>query len=48
MTPHDDVLDCVANFLDPDFMIYPTGNTGSEIADIEYFDEEEPNAYDYY
>ena len=47
-TPHDDVLDCIANFLDPEFMVAPTSDQGSEVGDGLYddpFDKEELNPY---
>ena len=39
-TPHDDVLDCLANFLDPDFIVYPSESRGTEI-------QGEGDEYDY-
>ena len=30
-TAHDDAVDCLANFLDPDFIIKPMGKSGTEI-----------------
>lgn len=48
VTPHDDVLDCLANFLDPEFVVAPSTSTGSEVSgeDIEsVLYEEEKNSY---
>ncbi|NOQ31122.1 MAG: hypothetical protein GQ570_08380 [Helicobacteraceae bacterium] len=52
-TEHDDVLDCLANFLDPDFIVYPSSaKQGTEIKgdffdEFDDLDEEEVDIYDY-
>lgn len=48
VTAHDDVLDCIANFLDPEFIVAPSGTNGSEVAGDEaesLLDREEKNSY---
>ncbi|MCH9712819.1 MAG: hypothetical protein K0U20_09370 [Proteobacteria bacterium] len=45
-TPHDDALDCLANFLDPDFIVYPTDDRGTEVGGDEFeFGEEDDYTY---
>ena len=48
-TKHDDGSDCLANFLDPDFVIIPTGQGASEYSRDEYddyTDYDEADKYD--
>jgi predicted phage terminase large subunit-like protein len=33
-TAHDDAVDCLANFLDPDFVTAPSGDVGTEIEGV--------------
>ncbi len=39
-TPHDDAVDCLANFLDPEFIVTPSLKSGTEVDSGQY-------AYDY-
>ena len=49
-TEHDDALDCLANFLDPDFIIYPTGQSATEYSggDAGNFEDLYQDTDDYY
>ena len=47
-TAHDDAVDCLANFLDPGFVIAPTQDIGSEIDTISNDDLGDENLDDYY
>lgn len=46
-TAHDDAVDCLANFLDPEFIITPNAKSGTEIEGDEYdfYDEEVEDSY---
>ena len=46
-TPHDDVLDCLANFIDPDFIVYPTDDKGTEVGGDTYDFEDDEDDYSY-
>jgi len=47
-TAHDDVIDALANFLDPNFVIPPAGATGSEVGGEEDWDFEDTTRRRYY
>ena len=47
-TAHDDAVDCLANFLDPDFVVKPMGKSGTEVdggAEDDFYDEEYEDSY---
>ena len=50
-TAHDDAVDCLANFLDPNFVIAPTGDKATEHEGggnfDDLFNEDEEDIYDY-
>ena len=47
-TAHDDAVDCLANFLDPGFVVSPTMDLGSEIEGVTEDDLGYENLDDYY
>lgn len=47
-TAHDDAVDCLANFLDPGFVVAPTQDIGSELDSIENEDLGSNSLDDYY
>lgn len=47
-TAHDDAVDCLANFLDPGFVIAPSGDFGTEIEGITEDDLGSESLDDYY
>ena len=47
-TAHDDAIDCLANFLDPNFIIAPMNKSGTEVEGDEFeefYDEEPDDSY---
>jgi len=40
-TKHDDGADCLANFLDPDFIVIPSGQGASEYEKDDYYDDDD-------
>lgn len=50
-TAHDDAVDCLANFLDPEFIMSPSPRSGTEVKGDEYDDfyeeDEDFDDYDY-
>ena len=48
-TAHDDCVDCLGNFLDPDFIVVPNAKSGTEVeGDMYDFDNMGDEAYDDY
>jgi len=47
-TAHDDAIDCLANFLDPGFVVAPAESSGTEVASMSDEDMEGDSLDDYY